>query len=167
MLSRKPWTFIVLFVLHHIVSAQSTIKFQHITDEDGLSHPSVTSILKDRYGFLWFGTRDGLNRYDSYGIVQYKYQTNDSTSISNNTISCLFEDHTGILWVGTEGGGLNAYNPITNTFQRFAHVPEQPDGIPHNVIGGITEDPKGKHGVCTHAKVRDKAMGQVQLVLQA
>ena len=138
-----------LCVVVNVGFAQSTVKFQHITDEDGLSHPSVTSILKDRYGFLWFGTRDGLNRYDSYGIVQYKYQTNDSTSISNNTISCLYEDHTGILWVGTEGGGLNAYNPITNTFRRFAHVPERSDGIPHNVIGGISEDSKGNIWVAT------------------
>jgi len=92
---------------------------------------------------MWFGTRDGLNRYNSYEFYQYRFNSEDSTSISNNTISCLFEDHLGIIWIGTEGGGLNSYDPVKDQFQRYMHDPDQANSIPHNSIGSITEDRNG------------------------
>jgi len=130
--------------------SQSTFKFKHLSVEDGLSQATVTCILKDRNGFMWFGTRDGLNRYDSYDFRQYKFKSGDSTTISNNTISCLFEDHLGIIWIGTEGGGLNSYDPVRDQFQRFMHDPGQANSIPHNSIGSITEDQNGKIWVGTN-----------------
>ncbi len=144
MTNKNFQVFLLVFIAWSgIAHSQSTFKFKHLNTIDGLSHPSVTCILKDQYGFMWFGTRDGLNRYNSYEFFQYRYNSEDSASISNNTISCLFEDHQGIIWIGTEGGGLNSYDPIKDRFQRFMYDPDQVNSIPHNSIGSITEDRNG------------------------
>jgi signal transduction histidine kinase/ligand-binding sensor domain-containing protein/class 3 adenylate cyclase/ActR/RegA family two-component response regulator len=152
MLNKYSFLLVFLFLLVSFLSsgqAQHSLKFEHLTADDGLSQSSVTCILKDRYGFMWFGTRDGLNRYDSYEFQQYKNQSTDSSSISNNTISCLFEDHLGMIWVGTEGGGLNLYNPTTDRFSPFLHDPSDPGSLPENTISSVTEDEQGNLWIAT------------------
>ena len=92
---------------------------------------------------MWFGTRDGLNRYDSYEFSQFKYQAEDSNSISNNTISSLLEDQQGIIWIGTEGGGLNSYHQKSGKFSRYMHDPGQTTSIPNNYVSAIAEADDG------------------------
>ncbi len=80
---------------------QSHIIFNHLTIEDGLSQSSVTCILQDRSGFMWFGTQDGLNRYDGYNIKVFKNNPGDSTSLTDNFIFSICEDLSGILYIET------------------------------------------------------------------
>lgn len=103
------------------VGQEHNIKFENISVQDGLSNNFVNCIIQDSRGFIWIGTKDGLNRYDGYRFVNYVFQYNDPTSISNNFISSLCEDpsHTGI-WVGTSRG-LNFYNFKTEKFTHFFH----------------------------------------------
>jgi len=135
----------IIFIIQTPCSAQqlSTPKFKKISVEHGLSHPSVTCMLKDRYGFMWIGTRDGLNRYDSYQFRIFKHLADDSTSISNNTISCLLEDQEGFLWIGTVGGGLNRYDPVKDSFKRFLNHPDRPQSLASNSVSSIMEDRQG------------------------
>src|SRR5579863_3885267 len=86
------------------------LKFSHIGTEVGLSQNNVTCILRDRQGFMWFGTRDGLNRYDGYDFDVYKNNPEDSLSLSNNFVTSIMEDGKGDIWVGTWGGGLNRFD---------------------------------------------------------
>lgn len=72
--------------------------------DKGLSNNSVTSIYQDKQGFMWFGTYDGLNRFDGYTFKVYKNSLSDSSSLPNNRISCIQEDDDGVLWVGTKSG---------------------------------------------------------------
>ena len=72
------------------------MRFEHISIEQGLSQVSVNCILKDSQGFMWFGTLDGLNRYDGYEFKIYKHDSTDPTSISDNYILCILEDSTGM-----------------------------------------------------------------------
>lgn len=84
------------------------IHFEHLTTDNGLINNSVNVIHQDSRGFLWFGTQDGLNRYDGYKFETF---TNDTTilGLSNATVDCIYEDKSGNLWIGTFGG-LNLYN---------------------------------------------------------
>src|SRR5690606_2268283 len=92
------------------------IRFELLSD--GLSEKSVTCILQDNKGFMWFGTRNGLNRYDGVEFKIYEFVYGDSTSISSNFINSLVEDSLGNIWVGTLDAGLNLYNREMDNFRR-------------------------------------------------
>lgn len=93
--------------------------FKNFTIEDGLSQSTVLSILHDSKGYLWFGTVDGLNRFDGYEFKIFRNEVRDTLSISDNGISALYEDKNGIIWIGTITGALNYYNRSKGTFQHF------------------------------------------------
>lgn len=96
------------------------IRFGHISDEEGLPTLGVYAIVQDRRGFMWFGTQNGLARYDGVRMAVYKRDDNQKGSISGNDISALAIDKDGRLWVGTSEKGLNRYNEKTDSFERFA-----------------------------------------------
>ena len=81
-----------------------SVRLQRISSEQGLSHNSVYAILQDSRGFIWFGTQDGLDRYDGHAFLSYKHDPTDSRSLASSWISALLEDRAGRLWVGTRGG---------------------------------------------------------------
>ena len=122
---------------------KENIRFNHITKEDGLSDSFDWCILKDRKGFMWIGTSDGLDRYDGRGFKLFKYSPDDVNSLGANTIRALYEDKSGILWVGTEGGGLNRYNSAQESFTRFTNDPKNPTSLSSNVVTSIYEDKSG------------------------
>ena len=92
------------------------IQFDRIPSELGLSQNLISAILQDRKGFLWFGTKDGLNRFDGYKFTVYRHDPFDSTSLSDSYITALLEDRAGRMWVGTLSGGLNLFDRATEIF---------------------------------------------------
>ena len=90
-----------------------------LTIEDGLSQGMVSSIIKDRSGFMWFATKDGLNRYDGYSFRVFRHDPADSTTVRDNFIQVIHEDRAGLLWVGTNSG-LDVFDPATEVFHHFA-----------------------------------------------
>ncbi len=96
----------------------NTASFDHLSVEEGLSQSEIMSIRQDQKGFIWFGTVDGLNKYDGYNFQHFKHDPFDSTSLSNNEVVALCEDRTGNLWVGT-AHGLNRLDPATGSFIRY------------------------------------------------
>ncbi|MDG5768121.1 two-component regulator propeller domain-containing protein [Balneolales bacterium ANBcel1] len=102
------------------------ISFHFLTDRDGLSQRTVRSIVQDYEGYMWFGTFDGLNRYDGYNITIYRHHPDDPTSISYNEISDVFEDSRNNLWIATGGSGLNRYDRDSDHFIHydFDYLPE-------------------------------------------
>ncbi|MCU7552841.1 ATP-binding protein [Chitinophagaceae bacterium LB-8] len=95
------------------------IAFNHLTVEQGLSNNAVLAITQDSRGFMWFGTDNGLNRYDGHRFSIYKTNRSDSTSISGNNIQSLLCEANGTLWIGTDHG-LNKYNPQKDAFERIS-----------------------------------------------
>ena len=89
---------------------------KHISARNGLSQSVVNAIIQDQNGFMWFGTKDGINRYDGEEIKVYSHNHEDSSSISDSHILSIEEDTTGTIWVGTNGGGLNKFVPGTGNF---------------------------------------------------
>ena len=94
--------------------------FNQITVEDGLSQSTITNIIQDKEGYMWFGTGNGLNKYNGYTFVIYSAIMDDPSSISSNGITSLFEDSGGVLWIGTADGILNRFNRNLETFDRFS-----------------------------------------------
>ena len=90
--------------------------FKNITVDNGLSHNLVFCTLQDEYGFMWFGTKDGLNRYDGNSIKIFRHLPGDSGSLGNNDVRSLFCRTRNEIWVGTRKG-LFIYNPLTEQFK--------------------------------------------------
>ena len=93
--------------------------FKQLTDSNGLSQSTILETIQDKEGYLWFGTIDGLNRYDGYEFRVYSNDPTDSFSISDNFISSLFEDKDGYIWVGTVNGYFNRFDRKTEKFTRY------------------------------------------------
>jgi ligand-binding sensor domain-containing protein/serine phosphatase RsbU (regulator of sigma subunit) len=104
-----------LFFLTELFS-QQRIVFNHLTVEDGLSQSAVTCIFQDRKGFMWFGTQDGLNRYDGYKFKIFKNDPSDTNSLTENFIFSIFENRAGVLYIETQNGTLHQYNPRSESF---------------------------------------------------
>jgi len=132
-----------------VLSSAEDYKFKHININDGLSQNAVFAIIKDSKGFMWFGTKDGLNRFDGYDFVIYQHNPFDTTTLSSNYITRLYEDSRGFIWVGTLDGGLNVYNRKENLFHRIhLSVDSISNGIEYE-IKAITEDNEGNIWVGT------------------
>jgi signal transduction histidine kinase/ligand-binding sensor domain-containing protein/CheY-like chemotaxis protein len=117
--------FLVLFLAQAAYAAvQDNIEAEHFTMDDGLSDNVVFSIAQDKYGYLWFGTRVGLNRYDGYQFKIYSSQPNSSHKLSNDDISSLLTDSKGRLWAGSSDG-LNKYDYDTDSFTLYVPVPSR------------------------------------------
>ncbi|MEM1114459.1 MAG: two-component regulator propeller domain-containing protein, partial [Pseudomonadota bacterium] len=82
-----------------------------------LSQKSVRTIFQDSQGFMWFLTQEGLNRFDGYTVIKFRASNQDDSSISHQSITGIVEDARGYLWISTAGGGLNRYDPGTQTFE--------------------------------------------------
>jgi ligand-binding sensor domain-containing protein len=137
-------------------------KFDHITLEEGLSQSTVNSILQDSQGFMWFGTMDGLNRYDGYEITVFKHDSADPDSLSQNHILALFEDSQGTLWIGTASGGLERYNRELESFTHYRHSPDNPSTLSSDHVTDIHEDGDGNLWIGTSAGLNkfNRAAGQ-------
>ncbi|MEP7217835.1 MAG: two-component regulator propeller domain-containing protein, partial [Bacteroidota bacterium] len=106
-----------------LLARQNNLRFDRITSEQGLSDNYVLCAMQDRYGFMWFGTRDGLNKFDGYHFTIYRHDPADTTSLSDGSVNTIFEDRGGNLWIGTHGRGLNLFDRV---HERFIHVPQPP-----------------------------------------
>ena len=120
-----------------------TLRFDRISIEQGLSQSSVYAIFQDRRGFLWFGTEDGLNRYDGYTFKTYKPDPDVPTSLSDRWITSIIEDRDGYLWIGTRQGGLNRYNPQTEQFRQFRHDRDMSSSLSDDHVNTLFLDKNG------------------------
>ncbi len=120
---------------------ENTFKFEHISTVDGLSQSSVIAMAQDSLGFMWLGTRDGLNRYDGHVFTTFKTEIGNDKSLSSSDILSLAMAPNGDLWVGTYNG-LNRWNSESNTFERFLN-----DGNSNGAAGNVINDLfVGHHG---------------------
>lgn len=118
-------------------------KFEYITAENGLSQGNIECIFQDSKGFIWFGTFNGLNRYDGYDIVVYQHETNNPQSLSHEHIKAMCEDSDGKLWIATYGNGVSVLNPETNLFTRIEYTIIENDTILFKQLSAIDIDLDG------------------------
>lgn len=136
-----PIWLIFLFSFFPVFFFAQNIQFERIPNELGLSQNFTSAFCQDKKGFIWVGTKDGLNRFDGYTFKIFTNDAFDSLSISSNYIYSLLEDSAGRLWVGTEKG-LNLYDPKTESFIRMKSIKRGGSGnsIQDMSITCITED---------------------------
>ncbi|EDM35852.1 two-component system sensor histidine kinase/response regulator hybrid [Pedobacter sp. BAL39] len=97
--------------------------FKHYQADKGLAHNSVSTIIQDRKGLMWIGTRAGLNRFDGYTFKTYKNKKDKLGNIGNNVVVAIAEDQQGMLWIGT-GKGIFKYDPLTEIFTLLEIAPQ-------------------------------------------
>jgi ligand-binding sensor domain-containing protein len=141
--------FLILAILLTVtlcVAQEPYLYFSKISTDKGLSHNKVNCILQDKRGFIWFGTEDGLNRYDGQYFTIFRNVPNDTTTISGNIITDLLEDEDSVIWIATSDGGLTKYDyrlSAGKQFKQFKHIAGDVSTIPVNIINKIVEDDKG------------------------
>ncbi len=136
---RRAVCFVLLFAWASAHASPTTARFLRLSVDQGLSQSTVSAILRDSQGFMWFGTADGLNRYDGYTFTVYRNNPLDSSSLSDNWIWGLCEDKEGNLWVGTQAGGINRYDRTHDRFVRYTRA----NGLSGNNVAGLTVDTYG------------------------
>ncbi len=132
--------FITILLILIIPGALLSQGFQHnqiLTGKNGLSQNLIYCIYQDHKGFIWFGTKDGLNKYDGYEFEVYRHQPGNKWSLSNNNIRAITEDKSGNLWIGTFGGGLDKFNPVTQRFTVYRSIPNDSSTLSSNMITGM------------------------------
>ena len=107
--------FLAIFLLQAMALIAQPYYFRHYQVENGLSNNAVVCSVQDSRGFIWFGTKDGLNRFDGYTFKVFRYDPEDSSCIGNNFIHSLYTDKNNTLWVGTDRG-LYRYNETDESF---------------------------------------------------
>lgn len=145
--------FLLWICLNQAVPGQDiipgTVKFDLLTSENqtlqkGLSQNTINCLLQDQQGYMWFGTWDGLNKYDGYKFTIY----NTQNGLSNETINTLLEADDGKIWVGTENG-LNCIDRKTGEIRIFYHDPDDSTSLSNNWINSLYQDQPGRIMVCT------------------
>lgn len=134
---------LLLLVMSPGFAQKQNLKFKNLDIHAGLSQNHVMCILQDSKGFMWIGTRDGLNRYDGYTFTIYKNDPADKKSISSNFVTDLKEDAKGNIWIATRGGGLNYYNRERNDFTSFQSNRGGFNSLSSDLLKSITIDKSG------------------------
>jgi ligand-binding sensor domain-containing protein len=133
--------FLILFFTSSFIllGQKVNIRFDHLGMDQGLSLSLVRCIHQDSQGFMWFGTQDGLNKYDGYKFTTYRHDPEDITSLSDNSIYSICEDSDGILWIATDGG-LNKFDRAKEKFYRYQHQADNPHTLSSNKLLSLCED---------------------------
>ncbi len=143
-LMKFRYYFFLLLAMPVIAFSQKRqLEFDHFNTNEGLSQSNVLCILQDSRGFMWFGTREGLNRYDGYTFTVFKNDLKNKNSISGNFITSVIESHSGDIWIGTWGGGLCRYNVEKNQFTSYKHDGKNAASVSSDFINTVAEDSKG------------------------
>lgn len=143
------WNFGVIMSILLLINTQTAagqlhnIKFQRLDITNGLSQNNALCVMQDSRGFIWIGTRDGLNRYDGYKFTVYRNDVTDASSISGNFITALTEDNQGNIWVATKSNGLNCFDRRKDRFIRYNRSAPAGKTIPSDEIASLTKDHHG------------------------
>ncbi len=133
----------ILFLSGSASAGLDNIRFQRIALEQGLSQETILAIYQDSQGFMWFGTQEGLNRYDGYSFKVFSHDDRNPSSLSNDIVYAINEDQLGNLWVGTAAGGINVYDVASQSFMHFRHDPNVDGSLSGDLVRAIYKDTSG------------------------
>ncbi|MDJ0928581.1 MAG: two-component regulator propeller domain-containing protein [Gammaproteobacteria bacterium] len=132
-----------LFGLQAANATGRAMHFEHLTLADGLSQNTVMAILQDSQGYLWFGTENGLNRYDGYSFTRFARDSRDPSALRSDFIWAMAEDAKTNLWLATDGGGVARWDRRSGEFENFVHDATQPESLASNLVRTLIVDRDG------------------------
>lgn len=135
----------LVYILLAVTAIRGYSQHQEVRFYDqssGLSQHSVSAIATDKQGFLWIGTRHGINRYDGRQFKSYDQSVGSNAAITNSIIQDILVDRSGNIWIGTSGGGLNFYDYHTDRFKQYKAASSL-DSLSDNFVLCVFEDSKG------------------------
>ncbi len=141
LVSARSILLVCLVTLNTMLSMGQGLNFRHIGIGEGLSQNAVLSMEKDYRGFMWFGTRDGLNRYDGYNFHIYKHDPVDSMSLNSSQVTAIYEDKAHNLWIGA--GGIHRYDRLLDRIERVVTVEDIESDLLRIHIDDIEADHRG------------------------
>jgi ligand-binding sensor domain-containing protein/signal transduction histidine kinase len=119
------------------------VRFKQISLEQGLSQSSVLCVTQDDKGFMWFGTEDGLNKYDGYSFTVYRHEPTNPNSLSHNYVWSVLQGREGAIWIATDGAGLDRFDPDTGQFEHFRYDPKDPYSLSSDFVRVLYQDRDG------------------------
>ena len=149
LLKLSPLFFALLFFFLVSSVAQAderiptSVRFRHLSAENGLLNNNIETIFQDSQGFIWIGTQNGLIRYDGYEMTQFNRDGDEASRISHDFVQEIFEDSDGFLWAATRGGGVNRYDPRLATFINYLGEAAEGNPLRRADIFSIFEDAEG------------------------
>ncbi len=167
-MNRKFYYFLLgILLLSPSLSGQDEyVRFKRITINDGLSLSSVYNIYQDSKGFMWFGTEDGLNKYDGQTITVYGATTDQHNILANKWVEQVYEDRSGMIWIGSRGG-LTKYNPRKGVFTPFQFDANDPTSLSNDTITAIEADLRNEVWVGTYKGLNhvDRFTNEVERII--
>jgi len=140
---RRAGAFSFLLLALWLPVTAAAHRFTAVGVANGLEARIVSSLLLDRDGFLWIGSREGLFRYDGYEPLAFMPESAHPGAISDIDIRCIYQDDRGDLWVGSYSGGLNQYDAGSGTFRHYRHDSADPASISDDSVLAVAEGPEG------------------------
>ncbi len=158
------YIYAVLLLFSVVLHAAPDIKFQKILIEDGLSQSSVSCIAQDSLGFMWFGTQDGLNRYDGVRFQVYRSEAGNPASLAGNNIQSIAVDPSGSLWIGTWSNGVSHFDYSRQQFINYANDPRDSTSLSNNRVTSVLRDKNGDIWIGTLYGLNrlDRESGKIQ-----
>ena len=130
--------------------AQTSINFERISTDHGLSQSDINCIYQDEIGYMWFGTHDGLNKFDGYDFTVYNPDKKRSGTINSNLIFDIEGDYDGNLWIGTTGSGLNFFDKKTGKFTQYRYSEDDNNSLSNDHITTLFRDSKKRLWIGTN-----------------
>jgi signal transduction histidine kinase/ligand-binding sensor domain-containing protein/DNA-binding response OmpR family regulator len=155
----------LVFLLMSVINAsgQSLPNFEQYTDDDGLSNGFVTCLYQDKQGFMWFGTANGVNRFEGYQFKSWTTIEGQSNSLSNPTVWAIHGTTDGIIWIGTDKG-LNRFDPRSETFTQYFHDPKDKQTLSHDHVYNMCSDQSGNLWISTENGLNLLKKGSTQFI---
>ena len=119
------------------------VKFEHFTVKDGLADDMVYQVLQSKQGFIWVASRGGLNKYDGAEFTTYAHDPENPNSLASNCLWTMREALDGTLWLSLWGGGLDKFDPVTETFTHYRHEEGNLNSLGTDLVNASFQDSRG------------------------